>query len=725
MIAARLAKRSLLLAPLLVLAAVAWKFTVAREPNEAAQPSGPEKLVATADLGGEVRMLTYLSTDKPIYRENETVYFRGVLLDHRTRKPLPEGQIAQAVVEIKGPKGETVFSGMTVSEASVLGFPWAIPSGQAGGEYTVKVSYPWHGFAPAEHKFDIRAYRAPRLKNQIEFLRDGYGPGDEVVATLHSERAEGGVPAGASVDVIARVDGVEAFRGQAQIDEAGDCTARFTLPAAIARGEGTLALVIEDGGVVETASKTIPILLQTVDLTMYPEGGQLVAGLPNRVYFEAFTPAQKPVDLAGAIVDSQGEQVAEFRSEHEGRGRFAFTPEAGQKYSMRIDEPAGIAALYPLPEVAEKGAVLSTEQDAFAADEPVNVRVRAAGLDGDLLVTLSKRESVIGRMNVEAVDGSVDKVAKFELAESDADGVLIATVWDSQGNPLAERLVFRQPAKQVRVKISADAEQYVPGGTARLTIETTDESGKPLSAVVGLAVTDDSVLEMIEKREQAPRLPVMVLLEGDVRELADAHVYLDAENDEAPRQVDLLLGTQGWRRFAFINTEAFVQEHGDDARRVLALQVVTMREWSRSAGMFGGGIGGGIAVDGFAAPGDPVAANESAPAAQLAASNLKSAPEEAAEAPQSAAALAPAAEQPARDQSALDKTVRRHPTWRMNPSMPKRPNDNKRSVNHRQPGSPTVSCGLAPEASRKSWTWRPIASWLCSRETRRRRLLKC
>ncbi|MCA9224376.1 MAG: hypothetical protein KDA47_02150, partial [Planctomycetales bacterium] len=365
---------------------------------------------------------------------------------------------------------------------------------------------------------------------------------------------------------------------------------------------------------------------------------------------------QKPADLAGAIVDGQGEQVAEFRSEHEGRGRFAFTPAAGQKYSMRIDEPAGIAALYPLPEVAEKGTVLSTEQDAFAADEPVNVQVRAAGLDGDLLVTLSKRESVIGRMNVEAVDGSVDKVAKFELAESDADGVLIATVWDSQGNPLAERLVFRQPAKQVRVKISADAEQYIPGGTARLTIETTDESGKPLSAVVGLAVTDDSVLEMIEKREQAPRLPVMVLLEGDVRELADAHVYLDAENDEAPRQVDLLLGTQGWRRFAFINTEAFVQEHGDDARRVLALQVVTMREWSRSASMFSGGIGGGIAVDRFAAPvdapGAPIAANEGAPVAQLAASNLKSAPEEAAEAPQSAAALAPAAEQPARDQSA-------------------------------------------------------------------------
>ena len=41
---------------------------------------------------------------------------------------------------------------------------------------------------------------------------------------------------------------------------------------------GRFAFVIEDGGVSETATKTIPILLQTVDLAIYPEGGSLVAG---------------------------------------------------------------------------------------------------------------------------------------------------------------------------------------------------------------------------------------------------------------------------------------------------------------------------------------------------------------------------------------------------------------------------------------------------------------
>src|SRR5256884_2456467 len=72
--------------------------------------------------------------------------------------------------------------------------------------------------------------------------------------------------------------------------------------------------------------------------------------------------------------------------------------------------------------------------------------------------------------------------------------------------------------------------------------------------MVGLTVTDSSVLEMIEKREQAPSLPVMVLLESEVQNLADAHVYLDESNPKAPLATDLLLGTQGWRRFATAGT---------------------------------------------------------------------------------------------------------------------------------------------------------------------------
>ena len=101
-------------------------------------------------------------------------------------------------------------------------------------------------------------------------------------------------------------------------------------------------MIVEDGGTVETASKSIPILLQTVDLTMYPEGGELVAGLANRVYFEAFTPAKKPADLAGIVVDGDGREVAKFRSEHGGARAVHVHAEDGGQYALQITEPAGI-----------------------------------------------------------------------------------------------------------------------------------------------------------------------------------------------------------------------------------------------------------------------------------------------------------------------------------------------------------------------------------------------
>ena len=186
-----------------------------------------------------------------------------------------------------------------------------------------------------------------------------YGAGDEVAAMLSVERAEGGIPQGATVAVMARVDGKEVFQGPAVVDSSGKCVARFELPRKIERGEGTLAMVIHDGGVVETASKTIPILLQTVDVELYPEGGDLIAGLPNRVYFEAFTPASKPADLAGIVIDQEGKEVARFESQHEGRGRFQLTPRVGEKVFAEAHAAIGYRyRFFPLPEV-KQGAVSS------------------------------------------------------------------------------------------------------------------------------------------------------------------------------------------------------------------------------------------------------------------------------------------------------------------------------------------------------------------------------
>jgi hypothetical protein len=546
------------------------------------------------NFGGAERFLTYVATDKPMYRPGEKMYVRAALLNARTH--VPGSERAVAVIQVTGPKGDVVASGSVGPQDGVYGFSWEIPRGTAGGEYAVKVTHPFSGHAPGVRKFDVRAYRAPRLKSQIVFLRDGYGPGDTVSASVHVDRAEGGVPAKAKVTAIARLDGKEIANAATTIDEHGNASAKFALPPVIARGDGTLAFVIEDGGVLETASKTIPILLQTVDLSIYPEGGDLVAGLANRVYIEAFTPAKKPADLAGVIVDGHGADVASFATAHEGRGRFTFKPKAGETYTLKIDQPSGIKTTYPLPAVKEKGVVLMSPDDVTAADGAIRLAVMTTEKDAKYKVTLSKQETRVAEEAVDfaaidedAADPSLHRANLTLRPKDQSDGVLVATVWDESGTtPLAERLVFRKPAHPIKVAIKADKEGYIPGAPVTLTVTTTDDRGKPVSAVVGVTVTDDSVLEMVEKREQAPRLPVMVLLEGDVRELADAHVYLDESNPKAPLATDLLLGTQGWRRFAFVRPEEFLGRFGEDARRVLALRVVTEADKAAATGPRGG-----------------------------------------------------------------------------------------------------------------------------------------
>lgn len=536
-------------------------------------PAAQSEKATTERLGGTDRYLTALSTDKPIYKIGDTVYMRGVMLNASDHKPLANDIQVYGTVTIKGPKGDTVSTGVAQAKDSVWGYSWQIPPGQAGGEYTCQITYPAQGYTPAQRKFDVRAYRAPRLNSQITFLRDGYGPGERVQATLDVKRAEGGVPEGAKVAVSATVDG-QAISGETgTVDAKGLCTISLTLPTKIPRGEGTLALAIDDGGVVETASKTIPILLQTVDLQILPEGGDLIAGFKNRVYIQAKQPNGKPADLTGKVLLHGGgrdEVVAQFHTEHEGRGRFEFTPVAHKSYTLTISAPAGIKTVYRLPEVKSEGAVLHADSNVYTKGKPITLQVGCTGKDCQ--VTVSKREKELASCKVKS-GGRKNELRPVSLSvPADADGVLTVTVWDKDGAPLAERLIFRQPSKSVHVTITPDEKSYIPGGTAKLKIKSTDDDGKPVPTVVGLTVTDESVLEMVEKRDQAPRLPVMVYLEPEVKDLADAHVYMDSSNPKAPIATDLLLGTQGWRRFALMQLAKFVDANGDDAKRVVAMR---------------------------------------------------------------------------------------------------------------------------------------------------------
>lgn len=537
------------------------------------------------------RLLAHLATDKPLYRPGEVLYARAALLDAFTRAPAQRA--GNLGFEVRSPRGDVVVSRPAPVARGIGAFSWAIPDDVAGGEYTLFARCPAESFPPAEITFGIRPLRVPLLRLELELARKAYGPGEEVVAALSVARADGDVPAAAVATIVAVVDGIEVHRSTLTLDASGVAALRFRLPAEIDAGDGALEVTVEDGGgVSEPIARVIPIARQRLRIAFYPEGGDLVVGLPARVYVEARTPRGKPVDVAGRVLDSSGAVVARFRTEHEGRGSMALTPaRSGRAYIALIDAPAGVTEIFPLSEIKRDGFALAAIDDVTGIEEPVRLRVTAA-TSGKARVTLSVREREVAAVRIDLVAGEPREIAL--TPPGSADGVLRATVLDAAGVPRAERLVFRRPSRSLRVAVEMQSTGPAPpprgDGPPRaglrspvlLRVKTTDAEGGPCAATVTLAVTDDALLGAIPPRERAAHLPEQVLLGGEVLNFSDPTAYLGAD-DGAPRRLDLLLGTQGFRRFVFLDVARFRAEHGDRAERVLARQRAPSRALAQAA----------------------------------------------------------------------------------------------------------------------------------------------
>src|SRR5262249_8808942 len=149
-----------------------------------------------------------------------------------------------------------------------------------------------------------------------------------------------------------------------------------------------------DGGNVETLVRPIPVVVNRLNVEFFPEGGDLVAGIPNRVYFQARTPLGKPAELKGRIVDEAGQSVAEVQTLHDakepganqGMRAFTFTPQAGGAYELKIETPAGIEGRHRIPEAKPEGVALHIPAGVTTSLEPLPVFVHNVGAERRLLV---------------------------------------------------------------------------------------------------------------------------------------------------------------------------------------------------------------------------------------------------------------------------------------------------------------------------------------------------
>lgn len=513
----------------------------------------PASASATVPLE-PTRCNTHLSVDKPWYRPGETIFYRSLTLE---RFALTSSFDVPLHFELRDPSGAVVPGSVRegVTERGVGNGAFALPQSAVGGEY-VLVARSLDGFFPEVRRpVLVRQFRNPRFRTKLDFERDSYGPGDLVLAEFSAERIEGGSLAGAKLTIQATLDGRALHQATVAADATGRTTVSFRLPDLFGDGRGELAIVVDDGAARETTAKTIPIRLGKVLVDFYPEGGDLVAGLENRVYFAARTPFHESVHIAGEVLDDRGESVASLASVRDGLGQFRFRPEPGRRYSLKIARPLDVTTVPELPRPTDGSLVLDTGAGVFAAAAPITFAVRSKSRRTLVAVARCRGQDVA---ETTLIAGDDDVTHKLTLP-ADVGGVVRLTLLDGTSTlrqPLAERLVYRRSARNVSVKVVEHGRDYSPGQPLRLTLQTRDERGQPVAAVLGVSVVDDAVLGLATK--PAPTLRTHFLLTSEVQrpeDLEDANFYLGDE-PEAAAALDLLLGTQGWRRFVGRNVTA-------------------------------------------------------------------------------------------------------------------------------------------------------------------------
>jgi hypothetical protein len=552
--------------------------------------------------------VTHLVTDKPLYQPGETVRFRSLTLDRATFLPPDRDMNLRfrlkkpdlAVVPAGEGNGRVVRADLT----PVVGPDGRPLRGLGAGEHVLEDDAPPgeyelelvevseqnpDGALLAARTFRVGHYVVEKFEKRLEFDGQSYGPGDAVRVRIAVSRTEGGPMTGARADVVVATEDGRTLHtekgvrfevvgdGNAKPSEAVAARVRFTLPADLLAGRKpedppvrvTITATIKDKADTEQMVRPVPLVEKELKVEFFPEGGELVEGVPGRVYFEVRTPPGQPADLKGVVTDGT-ETVAEVATltdadqpgVNRGEGVFTLTPRPGKKYFLKLRAPAGITEPtrdgFPLPAARPDGVVLRALDPVTEKGAPIRVRIQTAKGPKTLHVGAYARGRLIGQQRVEVPAGTPVEVRL--PGDASLGGVTRVTVFEepkAQGErrvdliPRAERLVYRKPGGQLALTVAPDKERYAPADKVALDLAAANEKGQPAAAVLLVGVVNQSVLAMADSKNDR-LLPTHFLLAGEVKHPADLeHAdFLLTDHPKAAAALDLLLGTQGWRRFA-------------------------------------------------------------------------------------------------------------------------------------------------------------------------------
>ena len=301
-------------------------------------------------------------------------------------------------------------------------------------------------------------------------------------------------------------------------------------------------------------------------LQLFPEGGNLVAGVPNRVAFEATSNEGLHLEGKVSVTEGSGNVVAEADIEQRGRGSFTFTPQSGKSYTVTYSGKKGTAK-ETLPSPDKDGCAVQVVTDE-TGKKKVEVQKAGSAASEELGMTVMHDGVMLDFQTIPA--GSS---ATLTLDESKMKtGVCQVTIFNNVGRVYADRLFFCRKADFAPSNLSINGvsrNPVEPFAPVNLAVE----GGKP-GATVSVSVCDATHSEYLYDNGN---ILTEMLLASEIRGFVENPGYFfEKDDEEHNRALDLLLMIQGWRRYdwhTMTEPGAFVLNHKPEQTPLLVGEV--------------------------------------------------------------------------------------------------------------------------------------------------------
>jgi len=273
-------------------------------------------------------------------------------------------------------------------------------------------------------------------------------------------------------------------------------------------------------------------------LSCFPEGGRLVGGAPCLLSFEAVGEDGQWQEGSLEILAADGSKVAEGTAVNRGRGMVNFTPQAEAAYTAMFTAKDGRTAKAEVKRVATDGVALTAERLADGWTFAVTPKGSAA--QQSLGLTVMHEGKVKLFEQIAATNGTMK--INCPMAKLSA-GVNQVTVFDANGRVWADRLFFVATPELMgpTLTVSGLKGQYEPYEKVELQVE--GAQGSNLSFAVRDAGTQDYTYDN-------GNILTEMLLSSEIRGFVpDPAYFFEADDEEHRTALDLLMLTQGWRRF--------------------------------------------------------------------------------------------------------------------------------------------------------------------------------